>query len=193
VSSARLFLLLAALSLVSCSAGAYSSVDEIPEDPAPSGSPGHFGLGLLAGRSHYAGEGASRSVRDLLQAMPSTSLSAVKVEYAMVYPSYLILRVYRGGVDFDDWIWREGSVEGPTPAHGTTARDAADVFDVSAVPWTKVPEIRKSALEAAALEGGRLNGLQVRSTNGTVQLAASVHGTRHDATITFDVEGHRIP
>jgi len=178
--------------LVACSAGAYSSVDEIPEDPAPVGDPGHFGLGLFARRSLYVGDGASRTMRDLLDAMPGAPHS-VQLRYAILAPTYLTVRVYRGGIDFDDWIWRDGSIDDPSPVHGTTDSDAAGVFDSAAIPWAMVPTLRRRALDAAGLEGGRIQSLMVHTVKGELQITASVHGTRHDATITFDGKGARVP
>jgi hypothetical protein len=180
------------MALAACSAGAYSSVDEIPEDRAPPGAPQHFGLGLFAARSLYVGDGASKSMREILAAQHRSSSSSLLIGDAHIYNDSMSLQVYRGGIDFDEWIWRNGSITGPTPVHGTTERDAAGVFDVSRVPWDKVPAIRRAALDAAGLEGGRLGGIYVRSAEGKIRMTASVHGVRHDATFTFDERGDRI-
>ena len=177
--------------LTACSAGAYSSVDEIPEDPAPAGEPGHFGLGVFAHRSPYVGDGAARIMGDLRSAMPGAPRS-VKLAYAILAPSYVTIRVHRGGIDFDDLIWREGTIDDPRPAHGTTERDAAGLFSSDDVPWAMVPALRRRALDAAAVEGGRVSSLMVSTMNGALRITVSVHGTRHDATIVFDGKGERV-
>jgi hypothetical protein len=178
--------------IAACSAGAYSSVDEIPQDPAPAGEPGHFGLGVFAHRSPFVGDGAAKTMSDLRGAMPGAPRS-IKLAYAILSPSYVTLRVYRGGIDFDDWIWRDGHIDDPTPAHGTTDRDAAGVFESDDVPWAMVPTLRRRALDAAGLEGGRVSNLMVGTISGALRLSVSVHGTRHDATIVFDRNGERVP
>jgi hypothetical protein len=130
--------------------------------------------------------------------------SPAQVTDINVYPEYLDLDAQdpKNAEHIDDYTWRDGTVDPPTPVQLSGPQEDTDakLFSTSAVHWSEVPAMVRRAEQAAAhnrplrIEQPEAQYLNVtRSTSseddGRVVIRISVDGPRRSGYVDLTATG----
>lgn len=152
-------------------------------------------------------EKAAKPRKSLLED-PSEALDAIKSKIGgdkamvlelLIFPTHIKVQVQDQSKKekIDEFQWKDGSVQGPTPVQltGSVAEPATlnkSVFDLSEADMGAVAKMAKDAVERLGLEGGKVTHVMLQRhlrLANQVQFRVYVSGTRVHASVAYDTKG----
>jgi hypothetical protein len=97
--------------------------------------------------------------------------------------------------NFDQYVYRDGEMRKPSPekiGKKDRQRIADRLFDLEAAPLDKIPEVMAAALDAAKVDGGHVNSIQLSRglEGGDVTIVVRVESPRDEVRVKLDTSLH---
>lgn len=97
----------------------------------------------------------------------------------------------RAPENFDSYVYWKGDVS--TSAISTRGDDEArmtqNLFDLDTVPFEKLPELARVAIETLAIDGAAVQSVSVTKSDGSLVVDVSLQSPRRSGRVRFDARG----